>query len=184
MCGGRRRRRRKRHTALPQLTEDDLQDPDLLGELGEVSGGVDFGAHTTSAAGGKTGGGGRASDYVGGGGGDDDDDDDVVEPDRESDDEMDDDILAYGGDAQEEVGSIDNTACWARGGGEALGYCPLHVETSIWVGSRRAHEGCGVGTGGYGMCFVPVVRASRPIPPLHCPPPPPTWPLTVLPRFP
>ncbi|CAN0148881.1 unnamed protein product [Scytosiphon promiscuus] len=42
----------------PELTEEDLQDPDLLGELGEVSGGLEFGD-------------------------DDGDDDDEVEPDRE-----------------------------------------------------------------------------------------------------
>lgn len=96
-------------TARPQLTEADLQDPDLLGELGQVSGGVDFGTPTSTTPAGPTkAGGGGAGDYGDGGGrGDDDDDDDddgVVEPDRESDDEMDEDIMAYGDHPQEEVG--------------------------------------------------------------------------------
>lgn len=85
-------------TARSQITEEDLQDTELLGELREVSGGVDFGESSTAAAagGGRKDGGGGAGGYGGDG-------DDVVEPDRESDDEINEAILADG-DLQEEVG--------------------------------------------------------------------------------
>lgn len=72
-----------------KLTEEDLQDPDLLGELGEMAGGVvDFGKPKSQKAlsvGGERGGGG------GGGGrrGKDEPDEDTVEPDVEGDDDLD-----------------------------------------------------------------------------------------------
>ncbi|CAN0261181.1 unnamed protein product, partial [Hapterophycus canaliculatus] len=69
--------------AEPELTEQDLEDPDLLDELGEVSGGLDFGEDAATR--GKV-----EDDGVGAGSyGDDDDDSDAVEPDRESEEEVD-----------------------------------------------------------------------------------------------
>lgn len=75
----------------PQLTEDDLQDPDLLGELGEVSGGAEFDAAApTKTAEGETGG-----EYA------DDDDDEAVEPDRESESEVEEEDMLALGDLEE-----------------------------------------------------------------------------------
>ncbi len=87
-----------------QLTEADLEDPDLLGELGEVAGDVDFGGAPetgAAAAGGAVKAGGPEADGY-------DDDDEVVEPDRQSEEEPDEeDLLAMGDDGdvdfQEEV---------------------------------------------------------------------------------
>lgn len=100
-----------------QLHEDDLQDPDLLKELGDVSGGITFPADGNNSAGssalsvgGESRGGGSASTAVrrrgsrgggsggrgrgamggGGGGGVDDSDDEVVLPDEMEDGDMDD----------------------------------------------------------------------------------------------
>jgi len=86
-----------------QLTEADMQDPDLLGELGEVAGDVDFESapEIAAAAGGSVKGGGPE---VGGY----DDDEEGVEPDRPNEEEElnEEDLLAMGDDAadvQEEV---------------------------------------------------------------------------------
>lgn len=88
-------------TMKPQLTEDDLQDPDLLGELGEVSGGLEFGDDTASGGKGQGGGGGAGS-Y--GYGDEEDDDDDVVEPDQQSEEEVEDDegqmLAAYSAEGE------------------------------------------------------------------------------------
>ncbi|CBN76476.1 hypothetical protein Esi_0000_0063 [Ectocarpus siliculosus] len=75
-----------------ELTEDDLQDADLLGELGEVSGGAEFDAAApTNTAEGETGG-----EY------EDDDDDEAVEPDRESESEVEEEDMLALGELEEE----------------------------------------------------------------------------------
>ncbi|CAM9879255.1 unnamed protein product, partial [Ectocarpus sp. 4 AP-2014] len=75
-----------------ELTEDDLQDPDLLGELGEVSGGAEFDAAApTNTAEGETGG-----EYAH------DDDDEAVEPDRESESEVEEEDMLALGELEEE----------------------------------------------------------------------------------
>ncbi|CAN0221660.1 unnamed protein product, partial [Ectocarpus sp. 13 AM-2016] len=72
-------------------TEDDLQDPDLLGELGEVSGGAEFDAAAPT------------NDYEGETAGEDaSDDGEAVEPDRESESEVEEEDMLSLGELEEE----------------------------------------------------------------------------------
>lgn len=102
-----------------QLTEADLEDPELLGELGEVAGDVDFGSAPETGA--ATGGAAKVGGPEADGYDDNHDEDEVVEPDRQSEEESnEEDLLAMEDDVgvQEEVRGM-----MVRSGREGWGLC-------------------------------------------------------------